>query len=230
MSAFWTVHSDLPREGPGTPDDVHWAAGVSGCGTDAKICDVACGPGADIATWLEVAPQGHVTAVERHAPFVARIPPDPRVTVITGDMAKLQGQFDLIWCAGAVYFLGVEKALSIWRDHLRPGGHIAFSEPCYFTQTPSPGAQAFWGGHPVIQASGIADQIRAAGFETLATRPVSDAGWEAYYKPMEARLQRLAQGADAELRAAITEHETEIEGWRANRSETGYLLSVVRPE
>jgi|GEM_PF-4683729 len=49
-SAFFTVHRDLDREGPGEAADVHWALDVAGTPEDARILDAACGPGADMVT------------------------------------------------------------------------------------------------------------------------------------------------------------------------------------
>jgi hypothetical protein len=145
-------------------------------------------------------------------------------------MTAPEGPFDFIWCAGAVYFLGIEAALGAWAPRLAPGGVIAFSEPCLFTDSPSQSAIAFWEGYArLTDAAGIASQIERAGFETRATRPIADIGWESYYRPMEARIARLRPGADAALSQVLDMADAEIAGWRAHRHETGYLLSVVRP-
>lgn len=234
MSAFFTLHDDLPREGPGTEDDVAWAAGVAGLGASARICDAGSGPGGDIAALLDAAPAAQVTAIDAHAPFVEAIRTrwgrDSRVTAKVGDMAEITGPFDFIWSAGAVYFLGVTEALRHWRGALAPGGAVAFSEPCWFVERPSETARAFWGEYTgVTDAAGIDARVRAAGFETRATRPVSDAGWDAYFGPIEARVAALRPGADADLTAVLDEAEAESAHWRAARHETGYLISVVMP-
>lgn len=231
---FFTIHADLPREGPGETADVAWAAEVAGLTPRARVLDAASGPGGDLGALLRVAAHGHVTAIDKHAPFVeaagARWGKDKRVTLLTGDYLSPGGPFDFIWCAGAVYFVGIETALSAWRAALAEGGMIAFSEPCLFTQTPSEGAIAFWEGYArLTDAQGIAGQVRSAGFETVATKTVSDIAWESYLRPMQDRLARLRHGADERLLAVIEAHEAEIAGWRAHRAETGYLLSVVRP-
>lgn len=232
--AFWHLHSGLDREGPGEAPDVAWAAGVAGVPPHARICDVACGPGADIPALLGIAPEGHVTALDKHRAFVdevlARFGDDRRVTAFKGDMAKLKGPFDFIWCAGAVYFLGIRKALRAWRPALAKGGAVAFSQPALFTDTPSEAARVFWGSHAVKTADQIADSIAAAGYVLQDQRPLSDAAWEAYYRPMEDRIAVLRPGADATLSAVLDMAEVEIDTWRTVRRETGYLLCVVRPE
>lgn len=232
--SFFTIHADLPREGPGETADVAWAAEVAGTTSRAQVLDAASGPGGDIGALLRVAARGHVTAIDLHAPFIeaaeARWGKDDRVTLLAGDYLSPEGPFDFIWCAGAVYFVGIEAALGAWRGALAEGGAIAFSEPCLFTDTPSDGAVALWDGYPrLTDPDGIAAQIDAAGFRVLGTRRISDIAWESYYRPLEDRIARLRRGADDRMIAALAAQTAEIEAWRAHRAETGYLLSVVQP-
>ncbi|AHM05338.1 Methyltransferase type 12 [Roseibacterium elongatum DSM 19469] len=231
---FFILHADLPREGPGETADVAWAAEVAGLEPAARICDAASGPGGDIGALLRAAPEGHVTAIDRHAPFIeaarARWGQHDRVTLRVGDYLDLPDRYDLIWCAGAVYFAGIETALTTWRGALTKGGVIAFSEPCLFSDSPSQGAVDFWQGHaPLTDARGIAARVTASGFETLATRRITDIGWESYFRPLLDRVATLRQGADPRLTAVLDEAETEARAWWAHRRETGYLLCVVRP-
>lgn len=233
-SAFFTLHRNLPREGPGEPADVAWAADVAGLGVDARICDAACGPGADIPALLAAAPQGHVTALEKHASFVhqaqARHSADPRTTIREGDIAAIQGPFDFIWSAGAVYFLGVETALTLWRAALAPRGTVAFSQICWFTDTPSDAARTGWAGYPeMTDETGLAAQISAAGYECLGSRRLSDAAWEAYYEPLDQRIADLSSGASDSMQEVLDEAREEAALWRAERATFGYVLSVVRP-
>ena len=138
--------------------------------------------------------------------------------------------FDLIWSAGALYFLGVTKGLMAWRPALAKGGVVAFSEPCFFNDHPSDKARAFWEGYDTTDAEGIAAQIEAAGYSLLARKHVSDAAWESYYQPLQVRIDHLRPEADAALAAVLDAAQTEIDTWRAVKDETGYLLCVVQPE
>ncbi len=233
--SFFTIHADLPREGPGETADVAWAAEVAEVTSRANILDAASGPGGDIGALLRVAARGHVTAIDLHEGFVeaaqGRWGKDNRVTLLTGDYLSPEGPFDFIWCAGAVYFVGIEAALKAWAPALAEGGAIAFSEPCLFTDTPSDGAIAMWDGYAgLTDAEGIAAHVDNAGYETLATRRISDIAWESYYRPMEDRISRLRRGADERMIAALDEAAAEIEAWRTHKDETGYMLSVVRPK
>lgn len=235
MEAFFKLHSDLPREGPGEPADIHWAAGLAGTPRDAQMADVGCGPGADIAALLEVAPEGHVTALDTTADFVAaareRYEGDARVTALNADMARIMNDYDLIWCAGAIYFLGVTEALRAWRKSLRKGGVVAFSQACWFSDTRSDRAREMWAREypDMTDEAGVLAQVAEAGYVVLGTRRVADAGWEAYFGPLDARIAALRPGADAALAAVLDEAEEEAACWRAHRDEYGYLLVAARP-
>jgi SAM-dependent methyltransferase len=232
--SFFTIHADTPREGPGETADVAWAAEVAGVATDARVLDAASGPGGDLGALLRAAPKGHVTALDKHGHFITSVRErwghDKRVSLEIGDYLDLSETYDFIWCAGAVYFKGIEAVLKAWRPHLNAVGAIAFSEPCLFTDAPSDGAVAFWDGYDrLTDPEGIAAQVTAAGYRSLETRKVSDIGWETYYRGIEDRIKKLRPDADDRMLAAIAREEEEIASWRAHKAETGYLLSLVQP-
>jgi hypothetical protein len=81
----------------------------------------------------------------------------------------------------------------------------------------------------MTDAEGIAAQVAAAGYETVATRRVSNAGWEAYYGPLDQRIAMLRPQNDPALIDVLDEAEEEAACWRAHSDEFGYLLCVVRP-
>jgi len=233
---FFKLHRDLPREGPGEAADVAWACAQLGLSARAQIADVGCGPGGDIAALLAAAPQGHVTALDKTPHFVeqarAAWRDSDRVTVLRADMATIANRYDLIWCAGAVYFLGVEAALRTWRKALLPQGAIAFSEPCWFTDTPSARPKRMWArDYPAMtDTAGITAQIAAAGYRVIGQRRLGDAAWEGYYGPLNARMDALRSTADPGLLNVLDEAEEEAACWYAHRAEYGYLVSVVVPE
>ena len=232
---FFKIHSELVREGPGDRESLDWALRQAGVARNARILDAGCGPGADIAGLLAHAPAGEMVAMETHAPYAAKAQAafggDPRVTVLDGDMACPPGRFDLIWSAGAVYFMGVTAALDAWRGHLAKGGAVAFSHLGWRVAQPAPAARAFWAeGYPgMTDAAGIVAQVAAAGYRVQAQRWLPSAAWAAYYDPLAARIAALRDGADADRTAALDAEQAEIDLWRAHGDDYGYLLIVARP-
>jgi SAM-dependent methyltransferase len=233
--AFLTVYSDLAREGPGVPADVAWALYVAGTPVGARIMDAGCGSGADTVTLAKERPQAQIEAVEQISQYVdaARrrtAPFGDRVQVRQGDMAQIVGPYDLIWCAGALYFLGVTEGLHAWRAALAPGGCVAFSEACLLPN-PSDNARAFWAEYPqVTNVDGIRARVAAAGYRVIGERMVIGAPWEAYYASMSSRIAKLRPTAQGDLLAALDEAEAEINRWRVSPSEIAYALMVVAPE
>lgn len=234
--AFFTLHDDLPREGPGDAQSVAFAARLAGVKADARILDAGAGPGADIPALLAAAPRGHVTAIEAHAPFAERAAAahagDPRVTVRVGDMADPGGPYDFIWCAGALYFLGIEEGLRGWRDALVAGGAVAFTDAVWLTDTPPEQARAFWAEYAAMtDEAGVRAACARAGYSVLGTRLLPETAWDAYYRPMEARIAMLREGPlDAALANVLAEGEAEIALRRNHGACYGYMLFVVRPE
>jgi len=236
QTAFFTLHRDLPREGPGEAADIAWATALAGIGSKAQLADVGCGPGADIAALLEAAPQGQVTALDKTPHFIdearARWQGDGRVTLLKADMAAIRNRYDMIWCAGAIYFLGTTEALTAWRKSLTKGGVVAFTEMCWFTDTPSDVPKELWNrDYPgMTNDAGIRARVDAAGYEVLGTRRISDQAWENYFTPIDARIAALRPTADDTLTGVLDEAVEETACWRTYRDEYGYVVYVVRPK
>ncbi len=236
LPPFFQVHSGLDREGPGCPADVAWALGQVDLLAKARVCDAGCGPGADTVTLAELMPEARIDAVDKFAHFVDEAQQrvrrfGPRVQVRQGDMAALGAPYDLIWCAGALYFLGVTEGLLTWRTALAPGGTIVFSEPCLPDGPVSPAVRDFWAEYPqATDLAGIESRVTAAGFEVIATRQIVGAPWEAYYTPMQAKIDVLRAQADPALTEVLDECQREIDLWRAASDQVAYALLVVRPK
>lgn len=233
FAAFLRFYEQLPRQGPG--DSVSMVRALDGADLppDSAMADAGCGVGADIAGLLQHAPNGTVHAVDTHAPFIdvlkQRYAGDPRVTAAATDMAALTGPYDLIWCAGALYFLGLVPGLAAMRQALAPGGVLVFSEPVVHSDTPSPAVTAFWEGegHPSLRGDTL-NTVEAAGFEILTDFTLPDSAWDAYYQPALAKADELAPLADAATQEVIAAVRREAANWAAARAETGYLSVTAR--
>ena len=138
-AVFFEAHAGLPREGPGDRPSTARALDLARPLPAApQVLDIACGPGAQTIDLAELLPQATITAVDLHEPFVAETNRRAasacvagRVRAMVGDMTALAfppASFDLLWCEGAAYIMGVGAALRAWRPLLRPGGRAALSE------------------------------------------------------------------------------------------------------
>jgi SAM-dependent methyltransferase len=242
--AFWAIHSDLPREGPGDNASTARALGLM---TDLPpapaILDVACGPGMQT---LELARRGggHVTGVDLHAPFLAEAGrraraagQADRISLVRASMTHLpfaDGAFDALWCEGAIYIMGFAGGLEAWKRLLKPGGYVAVTEPVLFQppeETP-PEVLAGWAEYPAVTTiAGILGRAAKAGYQVVGHFPLpSSAWWDDYYGPIEAKLPalRAAHGADRAYAHRIREAEDEIDLFRRHSDAYGYLFVVLR--
>lgn len=234
--AFLEVHRGLPREGPGCPADVLWALEQAGLAGAIDVLDAGCGPGADLEGLARALPQARLTGIEAQPGFVAEARArcarfGDRVQVVEGDMAAPDGTYDLIWCAGALYFLGITEGLTGWRAALRPGGWVAFSEPVLLAGDRPEVVAEFWAEYPAItDLDGIAARVTAAGYRVHAHRILTGAPWAAYYGPLAARIADLREQApNAALRAVLDATAREIALWQAAPDRIAYALMLVRP-
>jgi SAM-dependent methyltransferase len=239
--AFWTLHSDLPREGPGDRASVELALALAQpLAPSPAVLDIACGPGGQTIDLAELVPEARITALDAHEPFLRELERGAaergltdRIATVHGDMARLRfapGSFDLLWCEGAAYILGIEVALGAWRPLLRPGGVLAFSEPVWLTDDPPPRVRGCWAGY---EAMGTPDTVRAKalaqGYRVRGDFVLSPvAWWTNYYTPMEARVAKLERAAtDDATRIVLSEAREEIECYRLHANCYGYLFVVL---
>src|SRR3954447_537150 len=152
---FWTLHSDLPREGVGSDATTRELLELARPLPGDRALDVACGPGRSALVLADAGPR--VTPGAPPEPFLAllRAPAgDRRITAERASMRELpydEGAFDLVWCEGAAYLMGVDAALAAWRRLLMPGGALVFTEVGWTTPSPCPAARDFWTAYPEMR-------------------------------------------------------------------------------
>ncbi|MEL6233692.1 MAG: class I SAM-dependent methyltransferase [Pseudomonadota bacterium] len=239
-AAFFRLHADLPREGPGDPASATRAIAATGLSGPLSVLDLGAGPGAGSLALLEGLPEAQVTAIDTHAPFlaqaearVAEAGQGARFRTLCTNMAAPPvppGSVDLIWCEGAIYFLGIAAGLAGWRKLLAPGARVVFSEPVWLTPMPSPACAAMWQAEypPMTDAAGIRAAVTAAGYRVLMDFPIGAAAWAAYYDPLAAREAALrAQHGDD---TALAEARHEIAMRARFGPEYDYLMVVCAPD
>lgn len=229
--AFFEIHDGLDRQGPGLPEDVAWALECAGVREGARIFDAGCGAGADIPALLAHS-GARVTAVDTHPTFIDIVRnrfPD-RVEARVQSMAEPDGPFDFIWCAGALYFLGITEGLKVFRSKLAPGAAVAFSEPVWLVEDPPAPVQAYWEEYPgLTDMAGLEARVAAADYRIEGTRLLSREAWTAYYDPMSERVAELRAGARPALAQQLDVAEAETRVWRDFGDTYTYALLVVRP-
>jgi len=242
-SVFMEVHSGLPREGPGDRASTGRAIALAQpLPASADVLDIACGPGEQTVHLAQLLPAARIQAVDYHRPFVeeasrrvATAGAGHRVKVSVADMRALPfetGQFDLIWCEGAAYNMGLTNALTQWRSLLRSDGKLAFTEAVWLRDDPPDELHDWWmAGYPDMgSANASLELVSRCGYRLLGSFVLPDhAWWERYYHPMEDRLTILEEkyNGDPEAMAVLEDCRLEIDYYRRYSDCYGYLFVVA---
>ena len=241
-AVFFDVHSGLPREGPGSRESTRRALDMAGpLPARPMVLDIACGPGMQTMDLADLLPDARITAVDTHLPFVEEANRravaagvGERVQAEFGDMRSLDfvpASFDLIWCEGAAYIMGVGEALRAWRPLLKAGGRIALTDAVWLQDDPPPRVVRCWSAYPdmrdVAQRRAL---VAECGYRLLGdfVLPESD-WWDDYCGPQQLRIDEIAPKyvGDPVAEAVLEECREENAVFRDYPEFFGYMFMVM---
>ena len=243
VALFFELFSGLPRQGPGTAASTRRALGlVPDVGPRTRVLDIGCGTGAQTLV-LALDSPARIVAVDNHPPFIdilnreaRRLGVADKLEARVADMRRLDfpdHSFDLIWCEGAIYNVGVEAGLRDWRRLLRPNGHVALTEVCWRKSEPPAECAAFWKReYPAIRdTAALLAAVDACGYRTVGHFPLPvSAWWDDYYRPLQDNVtafrRRHHDATDAQELADQCQNEIDI--WHAFSEFYGYEFLVLR--
>jgi ubiquinone/menaquinone biosynthesis C-methylase UbiE len=240
---FWEIHTDLPREGPGDNESTRRSfLMMSELPANPRILDVACGPGMQTLELARIS-KATITALDTRQSFLDELGRraqkagvNERIEIVNASMFSMpfaENSFDAIWCEGAMYIMGVQKALTDWKRFLSPHGYIAFTEPCFLKDdVPEPARRLWMDDYPAMTTvEETLKVIENAGYRSIDffTIPQS-AWWDDYYTPMENRLKELREkyGDQPAALERIEQNQGEIECQRKYFEYYGYVFFVIQ--
>ena len=244
LRTFLSVYGTLPRAGPGGDEHTLRALSLVPGDPPRTVLDLGCGPGAQTLALARALPQATILALDVVPAMVQETERrmrqaglGDRVTAGVGDMAAPEvdpKSQQLIWCEGAIYFLGVSRALNLWRPLLADGAAVAFTEATWFRPSPVAELREWWlSQHPsMTDDAGVRLAIDEASFRTVDSfRLPADAWWDEYYRPMLDRIEELRARLPNDPAAAevIASAEEEIGYFRRFSDWYGYTFFIVQP-
>lgn len=242
MEMFFKIYEGLDREGPGSFEMTKRAYDLcTGLPDKPEILELGCGSGGATIPLAQIS-GGVVTATEVHQPFLDKLNErireaglTDRVTARRMDMGDVKAEpesLDLIWCEGAAYILGVDKALQYWKQFLKPGGCLCLTDAVWLTDDIPLEVREYWAkGYPAMRtAKGNIEAGQAAGYSALGNFTIDTVCWDAFYNDVERRMDEIepVHGHDPEGRIIIDMARTEIRQYREYPGLYGYEFHVFK--
>ncbi len=234
---------ELPRLGAGTDACTRKAWEIlTDLPPTPNILDVGCGTGAPT---LELArcSSGAITALDYHQPNLTELEKrsaqngfNDRITTLCQsmlDVAFPAGSFDVIWCEGAVFIYGFERALEDWPIFLHRGGYLVISELCWFAAEVPEEIRDFFAEiyPPMMTREAIVTMIRTKGLDLLDHFSIPEsAWWDELYTPVAARIRKLRDEnqTNEEILEMLVGFDREIEMYRKYSQFYGHTFFIMK--
>lgn len=241
MADFELIFEGIERLGPGTELDslsalkailLHIAPPYSG-----ELLEIGCGKG--IATRvLAQHTEFAITALDNDQSSLDCLQQcleplslELRVKTVCASMTELpfsKAEFDVVWCEGSAYIMGVEQALKSWIPFIKDQGYLVISDLVWSVDNPSDVLRSFWQqAYPdMVTANQRIEQAKQAGYELIDSFPLSEQAWKAYYEPLQARIDVLAPVMPHSK--ALADINKEIEILAKRQGEFDYQMLILQ--
>lgn len=237
-------HKDAQRQGPGSDADTLKALSFIEIENNKtyKIADIGCGSGAQTIT-LANAINAQITAVDLFPEFLEKLNQNAKskgfehkIKTLQASMDELpfeKEMFDIIWSEGAIYNIGFENGIKLWKEFLKIGGLIALSELTWLTNERPSEIEEHWNAEysEIDTASNKIKILEDNGFSFLGYFYLPQSSWiENYYQPMENRFDNfLKKHNNSKIAQDIVEGEKkEIQLYKKYISYISYGFYIAK--
>lgn len=239
------LHKNTNRQGPGTEADTLRALSFIPHANSAhmKMADLGCGSGGQTIT-LASHSAADIIAVDLFPAFLHELNRkasesnlSQRISTVEASIDNLpfeKHQFDIIWSEGAIYNIGFEKGITLWRDYLKPGGYLAISEITWITNTRPSEVENFWtNAYPQIgTAASKISILENQGFTLTGYFYLQPESWFAYYNELEAIFPEFLERHQhsSEAGRLIDEFQKEINTYKKFKDYYSYGFYIAKKD
>lgn len=242
LEMMFSFFLGLHRKGPGSEASTLRALSLmKDLPPQPQIVEFGCGTGvASIPLARSI--DCDLTAVEIHQPFLDELASlatqakvADRIRTVEADMGNPPfplRSFDAIWCEAAIYNVGFEHGLRLWKPLLRDGGYMAVSEVVWLTTEPPRNAKEFWEAEypSMTTVDANLSTMRDAGFTDIEHFILPSFDWQNYYAPLQQHVTayRSSHSGNRAAQSLADSLQHEIDLWADCGGSFGYCFFVGR--
>ena len=240
---YYELYYGLPRLGPGSKSATLKAFNdLPLANKDLKILDLGCGTGMQTINLAEII-EGKITAIDNHQPFLDELKIkinqknlSHKIEIKLGDITNLKEPFnyyDLIWSEGAIYIIGLTKALQQLKLFLKPQGYLVFSELTWLKNNSPQQVKSFW-QQEYPNMRNIEDNlklIKSHNYQLINYFILPKSAWlDNYYLPLEQNLikARKKYRDNPLMTELIAQNQLEIDLFKQYNQYYGYVFFIVQ--
>lgn len=232
---------DNLRQGPGSEEiSLITLSEINNLNSDSKILELGCGTG-NSALLLADKIGCEVTAVDIFPEFLEVLEnkinssdKQLKIKTLVASFDKLDfyEEFDLIWSEGAIYNIGFENGINLWKNYLKKGGFIAISDLSFLTEDRPQELTDYWQNNysEAIYYKEKNNILENAGFELINNIILPEHCWiENYYEQISNRFEEFAikhNNCDL-VNEFIKSEQFEIDLYNKFKQYYGYVFYVA---
>lgn len=236
-------HKDNERQGPGSKEATLKALKlIPHLNEKTRILDIGCGTGGQTIT-LAKNTGAQITAVDMLPQFLEKLMKKAienhlidRILakkMLMDNLTFEEKSFDVIWSEGAIYNIGFEKGLSLWRKYLKNNGYIVISEISWLTDTRPEEIEQYWvNAYPEIDTiENKLSVIEKCGYTSVAHFELDDKCWiDNYYQPMLEKSEAFLKKYDYvdEVKEFIEAGKIEAEMYHRFKDYYSYVFYIAK--
>ncbi|WP_434355074.1 methyltransferase domain-containing protein [Parasalinivibrio latis] len=236
MADFMRVFNGLERWGPGSEDETLRALEAIPF-KPKRILEIGCGNGIATSVLAEHT-EADITAVDTEQPALDRLSQKAsklgfgeRIKPVNACMTDLPFEadsFDVVWAEGCAYIMGIANAFESWCKLLSKGGVLVLSDMVWLSEKPNEEAKAFFQREypDMTSVDKRLKQANSAGYEVVEHFSLSHDAWDAYYTPLEEKVEALKP--EVTQSTAISDLETELNVYHKHLGDFGYQVFVLK--
>jgi len=243
---FIDVFGSLPRCGPGSVETTRRAYScLKDVPANPKILDIGVGIGISTIELAKIS-KGTIFAIDIIPEYLKRLKEkmdDEDVQNITtllmsmDDITFPEDTFDIIWSEGSVFIIGIERGLKNWKDFLKSGGYLAFSDMIWFNRNAPRALKEYidteYEGLPKMLDNGqILNLIKKHGYKLVAYFKLDEKRdwWDNFYIPLEKSIPyfRNKYKDNKKYLDMLELNVKEIENFRKYSDFYGYMFYILQ--